>query len=93
MEEVYAPGKWNSHLADDVAAFALAHNAADRQAPPAAGEGVPKMSYVSKTQRVLTDGPGGPALHAPIDPSEYLNHMATVACCRVSRRQASSSAG
>ena len=27
-------------------------------------------------------------LHAPIHPSEYLNHMATVACCRVSRRQA-----
>ena len=39
VEEVYAPGKWNSHLSDDVAAFALAHNAADRQAPPAAGEG------------------------------------------------------
>lgn len=27
VEEVYAPGKWNSHLSDDVAAFALAHNA------------------------------------------------------------------
>ena len=30
VEEVYAPGKWNSHLSDDVAAFALAHNAVDR---------------------------------------------------------------
>ncbi len=30
----------NSHLSDDVAAFALARNAAVRQAPPAAGEGV-----------------------------------------------------
>ena len=39
VEEVYAPGKRNSHLSDDVAAFDLAHNAADRQAPPAAGEG------------------------------------------------------
>jgi len=38
VEDVYAPGKWNSHLSDDVAAFALAHSGADRQAPPAAGE-------------------------------------------------------
>ena len=37
VEEVYAPGKWNSHLSDDVTAFALAQNAADRQAPHAAG--------------------------------------------------------
>ena len=44
VERLYAPGKWNSHLSDDVAAFALAHNAADRQAPPAGGEGVPKTS-------------------------------------------------
>ena len=39
VEEVYATGKRNSHLSDDVAAFDLAHNAADRQVPPAAGEG------------------------------------------------------
>ena len=64
VEEVYAPGKWNSHLSDDVAAFALAHNAADRQAPPAAGEGVPKTSYVSRSQRELAYGPGEPALLA-----------------------------
>ena len=64
VEEVYAPGKWNSHLSDDVAAFALAHNAADRQAPPAAGEGVPRTSYVSRSQRELTYGPGEPALLA-----------------------------
>lgn len=57
VEEVYAPGKWNSHLSDDVAAFALAHNAADRQAPPAAGEGVPKTAFVSRSQRDLTYGP------------------------------------
>ena len=64
VEEVYAPGKWNSHLSDDVAAFALAHNAADRQAPPAAGEGVPRTAYVSRSQRELAYGPGEPALLA-----------------------------
>jgi hypothetical protein len=64
VEEVYAPGKWNLHLSDDVAAFALAHNAADRQAPPAAGEGVPRTQYVSRSQRELTYGPGEPALLA-----------------------------
>ena len=58
VEEVYAPGKWNSHLSDDVAAFALAHNAADRQAPPAAGEGVPRTAYVSRSQRELNLRPG-----------------------------------
>jgi hypothetical protein len=62
VEEVYAPGKWNSHLSDDVAAFALAHNAADRQAPPAAGEGVPRSAYVSRSQRELTYGPNEPTL-------------------------------
>ena len=31
--------EWNSHLSADVAACALARNAADRQAPPAAGGG------------------------------------------------------
>ena len=78
MEEVYAPGKWNIHLSDDAAAFALAHNGSDRQAPPAAGESVPKTPYVSRSQRELTYGPGEPALHAPS------SHR---------RRQASSSAG
>lgn len=62
VEEVCAPGKWNSHLFDDVAAFALAHNAADRQAPPAAGEGVPKTAYLSRSQRELTYGPNEPTL-------------------------------
>lgn len=61
---MYAPGKWNSHLSDDVAAFALAHNAANRQAPPAAGEGVPKTSHVSRSQREGTYGLGEPALLA-----------------------------
>jgi hypothetical protein len=39
VEEAYATGRWNRHLSDDMDAFALAHNAADRQAPPAADEG------------------------------------------------------
>ena len=47
-----------------MAAFALAHNAANRQAPPAAGEGVPKTSYVSRSQHELTNGPGEPVLLA-----------------------------
>ena len=64
VEEVDAPGRWNSQLSDDVAAFALAHNAADRQAPPAAGEGAPRTEYVSRSQRELTYGPGEPALLA-----------------------------
>ena len=51
VEEVDAPGRWNSQLSDDVAAFALAHNAADRQAPPAAGEGVPRTAYVEVAAR------------------------------------------
>jgi hypothetical protein len=59
---LYTPGTWNRHLSDDVAAFALAHNAADRQAPPPGGEGVPKTSYVSRSQRERTCGPNEPTL-------------------------------
>ena len=61
---MYELGSCNSHLPDDVDAFTLAHNAADRQAPPAAGEGVPKRSYVSRVQRELTYGPGKTTLLA-----------------------------
>ena len=45
VEEVYAPGRWNSHLADDVAAFAICHYAAEHGAPVAAAEGVKKTTY------------------------------------------------
>jgi hypothetical protein len=45
VEEVYAPGKWNSHLADDVAACAIMHEAASKMGPPAAGEGVKKTDF------------------------------------------------
>jgi hypothetical protein len=64
VEEVYAAGKRNSHLSDDVAAFAPADNAGDRQAAPAAGKGVPKTTYVSRSQRELTYGPGEAVLLA-----------------------------
>jgi len=57
VEEVDAPGKWNSHLSDDVAAFSIMHDAATKQAPTAAGEGVPRSAYVSRSHRDLTYGP------------------------------------
>lgn len=53
VEEVYAPGKWNSHLADDVAAFALAHRAAETQAPAAGPEGIKKSPYHPKSLEPL----------------------------------------
>ncbi|NQW72638.1 MAG: hypothetical protein HQ453_07895 [Actinobacteria bacterium] len=57
VDEVYAPGQWNSHLSDFVAAFSIMHNAATKQAPAAAGEGVPRSAYVSRSHRDLTYGP------------------------------------
>lgn len=45
VEEVYAPGRWNSHLADDVAAFAIMHDAARKQPPPAGMQGVRKTAF------------------------------------------------
>ena len=53
VDEVYSPGKWNSHLADDVAAFALAHRAAERQAPPAPAEGIEKSEYRPRATKAL----------------------------------------
>jgi hypothetical protein len=38
VEEIYAPARWNAHLADEVAAFAVAHQAAVRMPPPITGE-------------------------------------------------------
>lgn len=57
VEEIYAPGKWNSHLADDVAAFAIGHLAAERGAPVAAAEGVKKTEYRPKITRDLDPSP------------------------------------
>jgi hypothetical protein len=39
VAEVYAPGRWNSHLSDFVAAFAIMHDAATRQAPTEFADG------------------------------------------------------
>ena len=61
---MYAPGRWDRHLSDDVAAFALAHNAANQHAPPAAGEGVPTTAHASRSQRELTYGPNEPTLRS-----------------------------
>lgn len=44
VDEVYAPGRWNSHLADDVAAFAIMHDAASKQPPPVGMQGVAKTN-------------------------------------------------
>ena len=38
VDEVFAPGKWNSHLADEVAACAIAHRAATRSPAAASGQ-------------------------------------------------------
>jgi hypothetical protein len=53
VDEVYAPGRWNSHLADDVAAFAIMHRAASRRQPPAEPQGIPKTDLVARTMRPL----------------------------------------
>jgi len=45
VEEVYGGGGWNSHLSDDVAAFALAHHAAERASFVAGTEGIKKTEY------------------------------------------------
>ena len=50
-EEVYAPGRWNSHLSDFVAAFAIMHNAVTHQAPAVGAEGVRKTRYVPRAMK------------------------------------------
>jgi hypothetical protein len=44
VEMVYSMGMKAGHLPDEVAAYAIMHRAAERMAPPAAGEGVRKDS-------------------------------------------------
>ena len=46
-------GQWNSHLADEVAACAIAHRAAVTQAPPAFGEIVPRGKQRAKWMEEL----------------------------------------
>ena len=56
VEEVYAPGRWNSHLADDVAAFAIMHDAVAKQAPPAGMQGVRKTGRGSSKFDAINAG-------------------------------------
>lgn len=48
VEEVFGQGNWKSHLADAVASMAICHRAAERMAPAAAAQGVPKTSEPPK---------------------------------------------
>lgn len=54
VADIFGGGGWDSHLSDDVCAFALAHHAAERMAPPAAGEGVKKTEEVSHKFKDIT---------------------------------------
>lgn len=53
VEDVYAPGKWNGHLPDEVAACALAHFAAEHGAPVASGVGVERSEYRPRATKEL----------------------------------------
>lgn len=53
VEDVYAPGKWNGHLPDEVAACALAHYAAEHGAPVAAMVGVERSEYRPRATKEL----------------------------------------
>ena len=53
VDEVFGGGQWNSHLADEVAACAIAHRAAATQAPPAFGEIVPRGKQRAKWMEEL----------------------------------------
>jgi hypothetical protein len=54
VEEVYGGGGWNSHLSDDVAAFALAHHAAERASFVAGTEGIKKTEYAPAKFKEIT---------------------------------------
>lgn len=53
VDEVFGGGQWNSHLADEVAACAIAHRAAATQAPPAFGQIVPRGKQRAKWMEEL----------------------------------------
>ena len=53
VEDVYAPGKWNGHLPDEVAAFALGHHAAAFGAPVAPAQGVARSDYRPRATKEL----------------------------------------
>jgi hypothetical protein len=55
VADVYAPGKWDSHLPDDVAAMALAHRAVEKLPQPVTGGfGVPKDGTTRKADEQFT---------------------------------------
>lgn len=61
VADVYAPGKWNTHLPDDFAAIALAHHAIEKMAQPiTASSGVPKDGTVRDADKPF---------HQPVDDS------------------------
>ena len=52
VADVYAPGKWNSHLPDDFAAMSLAHHAIEKLPQPTNVEsGVPKSGIREADKR------------------------------------------
>lgn len=52
VADVYAPGKWNTHLPDDFAAIALAHRAAEKLPQPVSeGFAVPKDGTIRAADR------------------------------------------
>ena len=53
VEDVYAPGKWNGHLPDEVAAFALGHHAVLRGSPATPPVGVVKTEYRPRATKEL----------------------------------------
>jgi hypothetical protein len=64
VDEVFAPGRWNSHLHDEVAACAIAHRAATRMASPSGPAMVPRQSNDPPLMNWQK------ALNAPTGPSE-----------------------
>ena len=57
VADVYAPGKWNSHLPDEIAAMALAHRACEkRPVPITEGFEMPKEAHRRSIDRAFDNG-------------------------------------
>ena len=60
VADVYAPGKWNTHLPDDIAAISLAHRALKKMpAPPQNESGVPMDKAVREADKRFHVKPDG----------------------------------
>lgn len=57
QDDVYGQANWKAHLPDDVAAFALAHYAAEHGAPVAIAEGVKKTEFRPPITRAVDPEP------------------------------------